>query len=99
MFILVSSHAYILYMVATKPFQTPLINGYMLANETFYSALIILIFIFSDATPQIYIKVVAGKLLLFTNEFRYLLMRRNLFACPCQHRLHYFQLVLGQAKA
>jgi hypothetical protein len=50
-FILVSSHAYILYMVATKPFQTPVINSYILANETFYSALIILIFIFSDATP------------------------------------------------
>lgn len=35
-------------------------NGYILANETFYSALIILIFIFSDATPQINIKVIAG---------------------------------------
>jgi len=59
-FILVSSHAYILYMVATKPFQTPLTNGYILANETFYSALIILIFIFSDATPQVNIKVISG---------------------------------------
>ena len=47
-------------MVATKPFQTPIINSYILANETFYSALIILIFIFSDATPQINIKVIAG---------------------------------------
>jgi amino acid permease len=56
----VSSHAYILYMVATKPFQTPVMNAYILANETFYSALIILIFIFSDATPQLNIKVVAG---------------------------------------
>ena len=35
-------------------------NAYILANETFYSALIILIFIFSDATPQLHIKVVAG---------------------------------------
>jgi MFS family permease len=61
-FILVTSHAYILYMVATKPFQTPIMNSYILANETFYSALIILIFIFSDATPQISIKIVAGKL-------------------------------------
>lgn len=59
-FILVTSHAYILYMVATKPFQTPIMNSYILANETFYSALIILIFIFSDATPQINIKVVAA---------------------------------------
>lgn len=59
-FILVSSHAYILYMVATKPYQTPIINAFVLANETFYSALIILIFIFSDATPQINIKVIAG---------------------------------------
>lgn len=47
-------------MVATKPYQTPLMNAYILANETFYSALIILIFIFSDATPQLNIKVVAG---------------------------------------
>jgi amino acid permease len=47
-------------MVATKPFQTPLMNAYILANETFYSALIILIFIFSDATPQLNIKVAAG---------------------------------------
>jgi predicted membrane protein len=59
-FILVTSHAYILYMVATKPYQTPIMNSYILANETFYSALIILIFIFSDATPQINIKVVAA---------------------------------------
>jgi len=47
-------------MVATKPYQTPIINAFVLANETFYSALIILIFIFSDATPQINIKVMAG---------------------------------------
>jgi len=59
-FILVSSHAYILYLVATKAYQTPVMNAYILANETFYSALIILIFIFSDATPQLNIKVVAG---------------------------------------
>jgi hypothetical protein len=51
-FILMSSHAYILYMVACKPYQTPSINSYVLANETFYSALIIAIFIFSDATPE-----------------------------------------------
>ena len=59
-FILVTSHIYILYLVATKPYQTPVMNAYMLANETFYSALIILIFIFSDATPQLNIKVIAG---------------------------------------
>jgi hypothetical protein len=60
-FILVSSHAYILFLVATKPYQTPVMNAFVLANETFYSALIILIFIFSDATPQLNIKVMAGK--------------------------------------
>jgi lysylphosphatidylglycerol synthetase-like protein (DUF2156 family) len=59
-FILVSSHAYILYMVASKPYQTPIYNIFILANETFYSALIILIFIFSDATPQLNIKVISG---------------------------------------
>lgn len=59
-FILMSSHAYILYMVACKPYQTPGINSYVLANETFYSALIIAIFIFSDATPELTIKFGAG---------------------------------------
>merc|ERR1712156_59493 len=59
-FILMSSHAYILYMVAVKPFQTPGINSYELASETFYSALIIAIFIFSDATPEMSIKFGAG---------------------------------------
>ena len=59
-FILMSSHAYILYMVAFKPFQTAGINSYVLANETFYSALIIAIFIFSDATPERNIKFGAG---------------------------------------
>jgi len=59
-FILMSSHAYILYMVACKPYQTPGINSYVLANETFYSALIIAIFIFSDATPEKSIKYGAG---------------------------------------
>lgn len=58
--ILVTSHAYILYMVAVKPYQTPLLNAFVLANETFYSSLLVLIFIFSDATPQLTIKVVAG---------------------------------------
>ncbi len=59
-FVLVSSHAYILYMVAVKPYQTPMMNTFVLMNETFYSALIILIFIFSDATPQLSIKLIAG---------------------------------------
>jgi hypothetical protein len=59
-FILMSSHAYILYMVAFKPFQSAGINSYVLANETFYSALIIAIFIFSDATPERNIKFGAG---------------------------------------
>ena len=59
-FILMSSHAYILYIVACKPYQTPGYNSYVLANETFYSALIIAIFIFSDATPELNIKIGAG---------------------------------------
>lgn len=59
-FILMSSHAYILYMVALKPYQTAGVNSYVLANETFYSALIIAIFIFSDATPELNIKFGAG---------------------------------------
>jgi len=59
-FILMVSHAYILYLVAVKPFQTAGINSYVLANETFHSALIIAIFIFSDATPEQNIKYGAG---------------------------------------
>jgi hypothetical protein len=55
-----SSHAYVLYLVAMKPYQTSGINSYVLANETFYSALIIAIFIFSDATPELNIKRGAG---------------------------------------
>jgi len=59
-FILMTSHAYILYLVAVKPYQTYGVNSYVLANETFYSALIIAIFIFSDATPELNIKYGAG---------------------------------------
>lgn len=59
-FVLMTSHAYVLYMVAVKPFKTSSINAYVLANETFYSALIIAIFIFSDATPEMNIKVGAA---------------------------------------
>jgi hypothetical protein len=73
-FILMSSHAYVLYLVAIKPYQSPLLNNYVLSNETFYSALIIAIFIFSDATPELSIKFGAGVvlissiyLLIFTN--------------------------------
>lgn len=63
-FILMSSHAYVLYLVAIKPYQSPLYNNYVLANETFYSALIIAIFIFSDATPELNIKFGAGVVLM-----------------------------------
>ena len=63
-FVLMSSHAYVLYLVSVKPYQTPLMNNFVLANETFYSALIIAIFIFSDATPELYIKFAAGVVLI-----------------------------------
>ena len=63
-FILMSSHAYVLYLVAIKPYQSPLLNNYVLSNETFYSALIIAIFIFSDATPELQIKVAAAVVLI-----------------------------------
>jgi len=67
-FILMSSHAYVLYLVAVKPYQSPLLNNYVLANETFYSALIIAIFIFSDATPELHIKIGAA-IVLMTSIF------------------------------
>lgn len=63
-FILMSSHAYVLYLVAVKPYQSPLLNNYVLSNETFYSALIIAIFIFSDATPELHIKLGAAVVLI-----------------------------------
>lgn len=63
-FVLMSSHAYVLYLVAIKPYQSPLLNNYVLANETFYSAVIIAIFIFSDATPELPIKFAAGVVLM-----------------------------------
>lgn len=63
-FILMSSHAYVLYLVAIKPYQSPLLNNYVLSNETFYSALIIAIFIFSDATPELQIKIAAAVVLI-----------------------------------
>jgi uncharacterized membrane protein len=63
-FILMSSHAYVLYLVAIKPYQSPLLNNYVLSNETFYSAVIISIFIFSDATPELNIKFWAGVVLI-----------------------------------
>ena len=59
-FVLMTSHAYVLYVVSIKPFVTTSVNAYVLANETFYSALIIAIFIFSDATPEMYIKQCAA---------------------------------------
>jgi hypothetical protein len=63
-FVLMSSHAYVLYLVAIKPYQSPLLNNYVLSNETFYSAVIIAIFIFSDATPELPIKFAAGVVLM-----------------------------------
>jgi hypothetical protein len=63
-FVLMSSHTYVLYLVAVKPYQTTLFNNYVLANETFYSALIIAIFIFSDATPELDIKIGAAIVLI-----------------------------------
>jgi len=63
-FVLMSSHSYVLYLVAVKPYQTTLFNNYVLANETFYSALIIAIFIFSDATPELDIKIGAAIVLI-----------------------------------
>lgn len=50
-FVLMTSHIQILYLVAVKPYQSPMINIFVLCNETFYSTLVIMVFIFSDATP------------------------------------------------
>jgi len=87
-FILMSSHAYVLYMVAIKPFQTPGINSYVLASETFYSALIIAIFIFSDATPEMSIKFGAGVAIIVS---LILLVVSNFF-------MNVYQLWMGPAR-
>lgn len=80
-FILMSSHSYVLYLVSMKPYQTQLFNNYVLANETFYSALIIAIFIFSDATPELSIKlgaaivlIVSVNLMIFSNFLMVMIM-------------------------
>ena len=65
-FVLCSSHVYVLYLVYFKPYQTPLLNNYMLANETFYCGLIVSVFFFSDATPDYGIKIGAGIILMST---------------------------------
>lgn len=48
--VLMTSHTYLLYLVSFRPYQTPIYNTYMIINEGCYAALIIMIFIFSDAT-------------------------------------------------
>jgi len=63
-FILMSSHIYVLYLVAMKPYQSAMLNNYVISNETFYSALIIAVFIFSDSTPELNIKLGAGVVLI-----------------------------------
>jgi hypothetical protein len=76
-----SSHFYVLFLVALKPYQTPSMNGYVLSCELFYSALVIAAFVFSDATPELGIKFVAGVviisagfLLVFVNFIMVLIM-------------------------
>lgn len=55
---------YVLFLVSNKPYCSPLYNNYVLANEAFYSAIIIALFIFSDATPDLDIKTYAAIVLL-----------------------------------
>lgn len=47
-----------------KPYQSPMLNNYVISNETFYSALIIAVFIFSDSTPELNIKLGAAVVLI-----------------------------------
>jgi len=62
--VLLSSHASVLYLVAARPYQTPLLNNFVLANEVFYSSIIIATFFFSDAIHDHTIKFAAGVVLL-----------------------------------
>jgi hypothetical protein len=54
----------VLFLVSNKPYQAPIYNNYVLANEAFYTAIIIAMFIFSDATPDLDIKTYAAIVLL-----------------------------------
>jgi hypothetical protein len=63
-FILMTSHLQVLFLVSNKPYQAPIYNNYVLANEAFYTAIIIALFIFSDATPDLDIKTYAAIVLL-----------------------------------
>ena len=87
-FILAASHTYIIYMVAIKPYQTPDLNSYVLVWETFYSALTVIIFIFSDATSDIDIKSGSATALLI---FLILLQLMNI-------SMSVYYLVLGPTK-
>lgn len=55
-FILLTSHIYIVYIVAWKPFQHVSINAFVLSCEILYFSIIVSVFIFSDATPALNIK-------------------------------------------
>jgi len=63
-FVMASCHIYVLFLVSVKPYQTNTLNYYILANEVFYSTVIISIFMFSDATPKLDVKMAAGAILI-----------------------------------
>ena len=65
-FILMSSHGYVLYLALIQPYATLGLNLYVLISETFFSALVIAIFIFSDATPEVSVKLGAGVALILS---------------------------------
>lgn len=53
------THLYVLYLVSNKPYQSPLYNNYVLISEVIYSAIVINLFMFCDATPDANLKLYA----------------------------------------
>lgn len=57
---LMITHLYVLYLVSYKPYQSPLYNNYILVSEMVYSAVLINLFMFCDATPDGELKLIAS---------------------------------------
>ena len=61
-----SSNAYIVYIVANRPYATATYNSYALFCETCYTVMLIMLYIFSDATPEMQMKIGGGVALIVT---------------------------------
>lgn len=58
--VLLASHLYCIYLLYLRPFQTKVFNNYVFIHEMLYSALIVVVFIFTDAAAELYVKITAA---------------------------------------